>query len=130
MFISTVCESGTSAAPNKPCMTRNSTICTRDCEKPHRIEATVKPTTETRKRRFSPNLPGLSRDRGDQAAFANCGHGGEIGLNTRPSPAPNIAVVHRAADLKKQIGASPRPSHLLRFIHSPVDQEIRGTFGN
>ena len=45
-------------------------------------------------------------------------------------PGAEHAVVHRAADLKKQIGASPRPSHLLRFIHSPVDQEIRGTFGN
>ena len=55
--MSTVWESGTSAAPNKPCMTRNSTICTKDCEKPHRIEAKVKPATETRKRRFSPNLP-------------------------------------------------------------------------
>src|SRR5271170_7460998 len=45
-------------------------------------------------------------------------------------PGAEHAVVDRAADLKKQIGASPRPSHLLRFIHSPVDQEIRGTFGN
>jgi hypothetical protein len=35
---------------------------------------------------------GLSRDRGDQAAFANCGHGEEIGLNTRPSPAPNMPL--------------------------------------
>jgi hypothetical protein len=35
---------------------------------------------------------GLSRDRGDQAAFANCGHGGEIGLNTRPSPAPKMPL--------------------------------------
>ena len=45
-------------------------------------------------------------------------------------PGAEHAVVDRAADLKKQIGSSPRPSHLLRFIHSPVDQEIRGTFGN
>src|SRR5271167_738915 len=45
-------------------------------------------------------------------------------------PGAEHAVVDRATDLKKQIGASPRPSHLLRFIHSPVDQEIRGTFGN
>ena len=37
-------------------------------------------------------VTGLSRDRGDQAAFANCGHGGEIGLNTRPSPAPNMPL--------------------------------------
>jgi hypothetical protein len=40
------------------------------------------------------------------------------------------AVVDRAADLKKQIGASPRPAHLLRFIHSPVDQEVRSPFSN
>src|SRR5271163_2063700 len=45
-------------------------------------------------------------------------------------PGAEHAVVDRAADLKKQIGASLRPSHLLRFIHSPVYQEIRGAFGN
>jgi hypothetical protein len=39
-------------------------------------------------------------------------------------------VVNRAADLKEQVGPSPRPSHLLRLVHSPVDQEIRGPFGN
>ena len=57
MFISTVCDSGTRAAPNTPCSTRNSTICGSVCAMPHSIEATVKPATETRNSRFSPNRP-------------------------------------------------------------------------
>ena len=69
MLSSTVCDSGTSAAPNRPCKTRNSTICTSDWAMPHSIEATVKPATETRNRRLSPNrrgeIPGRRRhDRG------------------------------------------------------------------
>ena len=58
MLSSTDCESGTSAAPNAPCRIRNSTICTSDCAMPHSIEATVKPATEARKRRFSPKRAG------------------------------------------------------------------------
>ena len=54
MLSSTVCDSGTSAAPNEPCKIRKSTICTKDCAMPHSIEAAVKPATETRKTRLSP----------------------------------------------------------------------------
>ena len=57
MFISTVCESGTRAAPNIPCRRRDSTISTRDCDTPQSIEATVKPVTETRRTRLSPKRP-------------------------------------------------------------------------
>ena len=34
-------------------------------------------------------------------------------------------VVNCAADLQHQVGASPRPAHLLRFVHPAIDQEIR-----
>src|ERR1700728_1676001 len=34
-------------------------------------------------------------------------------------------VVNCAADLQHQVGASPRPAHLLRLVHPAIDQEIR-----
>ncbi len=54
MVKSTDCDSGTKAAPNAPCSTRNSTICVSVCAMPHSIDASVKPVTETRNRRLSP----------------------------------------------------------------------------
>jgi hypothetical protein len=40
------------------------------------------------------------------------------------------SVVDRAPDLEQQIGAVSRPSHLLRLVHTAVDQEIRCAFGD
>jgi hypothetical protein len=37
------------------------------------------------------------------------------------------AVVDCTLDLQEEIGASPRPSHLLRLVHPPIDQEVGGT---
>ena len=37
-------------------------------------------------------------------------------------------VVNCAADLQHQVGASPRPAHLLRLVHPAIDQEIRRAF--
>src|SRR5271166_4905281 len=37
-------------------------------------------------------------------------------------------VVDRTPNLQQQVGASSRPSHLLRLVHPPVDQEVSGTF--
>jgi hypothetical protein len=34
-------------------------------------------------------------------------------------------VVNCAADLQHQVGAPPRPAHLLRLVHPAIDQEIR-----
>ncbi|HTW70573.1 MAG TPA: hypothetical protein VME47_11845, partial [Acetobacteraceae bacterium] len=36
-------------------------------------------------------------------------------------------VVNCATDLQHQIGTSPGPTHLLRLVHSAIDQEIRRT---
>ncbi len=55
MFSMVVCDSGTSAAPNTPCSSRNATISGSDPAMPHSIDATVKPTIEIRYRFFSPN---------------------------------------------------------------------------
>ena len=40
------------------------------------------------------------------------------------------AVVDGTANLQEEIGAAPRPAHLLRFVHPPVDQEIGRPFGD
>ena len=40
------------------------------------------------------------------------------------------AVLDRAADLQQQVCTSSGPSRLLRFVHPPVDQEVRHAFGN
>jgi hypothetical protein len=40
------------------------------------------------------------------------------------------AVVDGAADLQQEIGAAPRPAHLLRFIHPAVHQKIGRSFGD
>src|ERR1700728_2191110 len=39
-------------------------------------------------------------------------------------------VVNRAADLQHQVGASARPAHLLRLVHSAIDEEIRRALRN
>ena len=54
MSSSTACDSGTRAAPNTPCSSRNTTISGSDCATPHSTEATVKPATATRNSRLRP----------------------------------------------------------------------------
>ncbi len=51
----TACESGTRAAPNTPCSSRNSTIWGSVSAAPHSIEAMVKPTRQRIKRFLRPN---------------------------------------------------------------------------
>ncbi len=51
----TACDSGTSAAPNTPCIRRNSTIWSMSCASPHSTEAMVKPAEQTMKVRLRPN---------------------------------------------------------------------------
>src|ERR1700753_3789353 len=51
-------------------------------------------------------------------------------VKSMPQPSAERAVVDCATDLEQQIGASVRPSHLLRFVHAPVDQEVCCAFGN
>ena len=45
-------------------------------------------------------------------------------------PRTECSVVDRAANLEQEIGSSPGPSHLLRLVHSPIDQEVRRPFGD
>lgn len=38
------------------------------------------------------------------------------------------AIVDRTPNLEQQVGASSRPSHLLRLVHPPIDQEVGRPF--
>jgi hypothetical protein len=40
------------------------------------------------------------------------------------------AIVDGTTNRQRKISAAPRPSHLLRFIHSPVHQEVSRPFGD
>jgi hypothetical protein len=51
-------------------------------------------------------------------------------VKSMPKPRTECAVIDCATDLKQQIGAPSRPSHLLRFVHAPVDQEVRCALGD
>jgi hypothetical protein len=46
-------------------------------------------------------------------------------LKSAAEPRTECPVVDRAANLEQEIGTSPGPSHLLRLVHSPIDQEVR-----
>ena len=48
------CDSGTRAAPNMPCIRRNSTISSSVCAAPHIIEVTVKPPRQAMNRYLRP----------------------------------------------------------------------------
>ena len=54
MFSIVPWDKGTSAAPNTPWISRNSTISYSDVAIPHSIEATVNPMIDTRYRFFCP----------------------------------------------------------------------------
>src|SRR5215469_9289997 len=49
------CDSGTSAAPNMPWNSRNTTICDNVCAAPHSIDVTVKPARHAMNRYLRPN---------------------------------------------------------------------------
>jgi hypothetical protein len=51
-------------------------------------------------------------------------------VKSMSKPGTECAIVDCATDLEQQIGAPSRPSHLLRFVHAPVDQEVRRAFGD
>ena len=38
------------------------------------------------------------------------------------------AIVDRTSNLEQQVGTSSRPSHLLRLVHPPIDQEVGRPF--
>ncbi len=65
-----LCDSGTSAAPKKPCNRRNPTICGSDCAAPHRIEAATKPMIATESTRLRPKRAARKPEGGVMIAAA------------------------------------------------------------
>src|SRR3954447_22576716 len=51
-------------------------------------------------------------------------------VKSMPNPGTERAVIDCAPDLEQQIGTCSRPSHLLGFVHAPIDQEVRCAFGD
>ncbi len=51
------------------------------------------------------------------------------GVEALPEAAAERADVDGAADLEQQVGAAPRPAHLLRFVHPAVHQEVGRALG-
>src|SRR4051794_38134504 len=46
-----------------------------------------------------------------------------------PEAGAECAVVDGAADLEQPVGATPRPAHLLRFVHATIDEEVGRALG-
>src|SRR5208283_5074250 len=51
-------------------------------------------------------------------------------IKSMPKPGTERAIVDRATNLEQQIGAISRPPHLLRLVHTTVDQKVRCALGN
>jgi hypothetical protein len=64
------------------------------------------------------------------AATATGGYESLAGRNLCPKLEPKVPSQTAHRNLKQQIGAAPRPSHLLRFVHPTVHQEIGRPFGD
>src|SRR3954451_20540306 len=83
--------------------------------------------------RFVPDQIGSWRDRPEIWGIMPLSKG-QVGVSdpvkSMPKPGTERAVVDRATNLEQQIGAFSRPSHLLRLVHTTVDQEIRCAFDN
>src|ERR1700733_2146367 len=90
----------------------------------------IEPSTATARRSTFCSRP---RDRPliGESCRSSKGRGG-IGdpVKSIPEPGTERAVVDCATNLEPQIGSVSRPPHLLGFVHAPVDQEVRCTFGD
>src|SRR5580693_227114 len=70
----TDCDSGTSAAPQTPCIKRYTTICPRLVATPHKIEAKVKPATEMKNTHLMPKRPASQPVSADRLARRTLWH--------------------------------------------------------
>ena len=51
-------------------------------------------------------------------------------LELLPKAGAERAIVDGTADLQQQVGAAPRPAHLLRLVHPAVHQEVGRALGD
>src|SRR3954454_5948749 len=71
---------------------------------------------------------GLPRDWGSGCG-GDCGERVVRGEEALPEAGAEHAVVDGAANLEQPIGATPRPAHLLRFVHATIDEEVGRPLG-
>src|ERR1700733_6247300 len=45
-------------------------------------------------------------------------------------PGAERSIVDRAANLEQEIGTSSGAAHLLRLVHSPIDEKVCGSLGD
>src|SRR5271166_5781453 len=79
--------------------------------------------------KFRPPV-GVSRKWGVSRRLHQWRRGGRDRLKQVAEARAERAVVDRTPNLQQQVGASSRPSHLLRLVHPPVDQEVSSTFSH
>ena len=77
------------------------------------------------KQRLAANDPGLTHDWGSSR---DSRFGAGIGVEQLSEAGTELAVEDGTADLEQEVGASAGLSHLLEFVHAPVDQEVSGAF--
>ena len=55
-----------------------------------------------------------------------------VGMRLKPVAQPRAerSIVNRAANLEQEIGTSSGPAHLLRLVHSPIDEKVCGSLGD
>src|SRR5689334_3795908 len=63
------------------------------------------------------------------SSHGHIGNGIDFSFEELSEGGAELAVEGGAADLEQEIGAAAGPSHLLRFVHAAVDQEVSRTFG-
>jgi hypothetical protein len=72
---------------------------------------------------------GPSKDWGS-SSYGHIGNGIDFSFEELSEGGAELAVEGGASDLEQEIGAAAGPSHLLRFVHAAVDQEVGGAFGD
>ena len=89
-----------------------------------------------RRRRSDGPRPWLHRLRSGRECPANGGSSGVgqplvlvgMRLESVAQSRAERSIVDRAANLKQEIGTSSGPAHLLRLVHSPIDEKVCGSF--
>jgi hypothetical protein len=72
-------------------------------------------------------MKGVPRDWGS-GRHRQVGNGIDFDLEQLTEAELAVAVENGAADLEQKISTAAGPSHLLRFVHAVVDQEVGGCF--
>src|SRR5271165_5133681 len=90
----------------------------------------VRASVNAQKSRTSREANGSVQKVGVSRGLHQWRRGGRDRLKQVTESRAERAVVDRTRNLQQQVGASSRPSHLPRFVHPPIDQEVGHTFSH